>query len=143
MSEQEIIEYLSINQAFNVLTRNALDLWLKDISSGYSIVIFDLDYMKRANTEYGKEEVNRRIRESLSFRSTDIMLGQVYSGDEFAAILHPQDAYGFARRVQDNLHFLGLSATILIAEFSALESAEQELALLKDGGIRNSIIDRR
>lgn len=111
--------------------------------SGMSFVYFDLDGMKQANTQYGKAEVNRKIKSAMHFRESDIVVGQVFSGDEFVALVPIQDAYGFARRLQDSLTEHKLSATILVSNENDIVAGEDKLAKIKDSGFRAIIVDER
>lgn len=144
MTIQQQIAYLSTNKAFDVQIRQALDLYLMthDVV-GQAFIYFDLDNMKLANSTYGKIVVNEKIRAALQFRSTDTMIGQVYSGDEFVAIVPHDDAYGFARRLQNSLTDHGLSATIVITDEQNIDTGDELVSAFKDKGIKAVIIDTR
>lgn len=144
MTTEQKLQYLSVNRAFNVQVRLALDLYLAEHNThSQAFIYFDLDNMKLANSIYGKQAVNDKIRAALQFRSTDTVIGQVYSGDEFVAIVPHEDAYGFARRLQNSLTDHGLSATILITDESDLDKGDELVAAFKDKGIKAVIIDTR
>jgi GGDEF domain-containing protein len=107
------IRQLSINKSFGCLTRNAFEFLLDGMDwRNKCILYFDIDNLKTANNEYGKAGVNERIKDSISFRATDI--AQWFSGDEFVAVVSIEDVLGFARRIQKELHSRGLSATFII-----------------------------
>lgn len=144
MTPEQKVQYLSTNKAFNVQVRLALDLYLSENEvHGQAFIYFDMDNMKGLNSTFGKQTVNDMIKSALQFRSTDTLIGQVYSGDEFVAIVPHEDAYGFSRRLQNSLHNHGLSATILITDESNLDTGDQMVADIKDKGIKASIIDTR
>jgi GGDEF domain-containing protein len=136
-----------INRAFNVLTKEAFKLLLTRIPTDNSaLVVFDIDNMKGANTTLGKEEVNRRLNSAFSFRSGDTLLGQTFSGDEFAALVNTDDAYGFAVRLRNSLHKHGMSATIVIADYvneDTFSTTEHEISQLKENGMKDRIVDLR
>lgn len=132
------IRKLAINPNFGCLTRNALDIMLEDFDwRDMAIVYLDIDNLKAANDRWGKEEVNRRIRESIEFRATDF--SNYFSGDEIVAIVPVNDCLGLVQRVQRELNSRDMSATILILTNSRdIDSAEQTLSNLKYVG-KNTI----
>lgn len=141
------LEQLMFNRAFNVLTKEAFKLLLTRIpTDNCALVVFDIDNMKGANSVLGKEEVNRRLNKAFSFRSGDIILGQTFSGDEFAALVNHDDAFGFANRLRESLHKHKLSATIVIADYvneETFSTTEHEVSQLKENGMKDRIVDLR
>lgn len=138
--DPSIIARLSTNVWFGCLTRQALDLALEATDlTGKAIVYFDIDRLKAANERWGKAESSRRIREALACRAEDVILGNWFSGDEFAAIVPTTDALGFARRIQAELQAREMSATFLVWTRRDMDAAEIGLAAIKDRGIRAAI----
>lgn len=125
---------LSIDASYGILTRKAFERRAAKLVSEIGFVVFlDIDYLHRMNEEIGHEESNRRIRASLKFRSTDIILkpGKWYSGDEVAILLKgsPED---FVERLKGSFSENGLSASIAWVPFSGdllgdVESAKVEV----------------
>lgn len=118
MTNDQLIERLSISPVFGCLTRNALDIQLEILDlTDKSIVFFDIDSLKAANVAWGKELVNFKITQSLrAHRFSDLVVGQWFSGDEFVAIVPTGDSVGFAERILKALQFRQMSATFIIAE---------------------------
>lgn len=141
------IEQLMFNRSFGVLTREAFRLLITRIpTDSTALVVFDIDNMKAANTKLGKEEVNKRLALAFSFRSGDILLGQTFSGDEFAALIHGDDAEGFALRLQQALHQQGMSATIVIETYvgdSTFSTTEDMVSTMKANNQKDTILDMR
>lgn len=107
---------LARSQSYGCLTRGGLEEVLADIPlDRVAAVFWDLDGLGRANATLGKEEVNRRVAESLqAFRGSDCVTGQVFSGDEFIAFPYREDAERFALRLLEALRRVGLSATFVV-----------------------------
>ena len=141
------IELLMFNRAFGVLTKEAFNLLITRIpTDDTALVVFDIDNMKGFNSRLGKEEVNRRLAKAFSFRTNDILLGQTFSGDEFAALVNQEDAYGFAVRLRESLKSQGLSATIVIADYvneETFSTTEHEVSQLKENNMKDRIVDLR
>jgi GGDEF domain-containing protein len=141
------LDALMFNHSFGVLTKEAFQLLLKRIiTKDTALVAFDIDNLKTANTTLGKEEVNRRLHAAFSSRSADVILGQTFSGDEFAALVNNGDAYGFAVRLKGTLHKVGLSATIVIADYegeSTFITTEDKISEMKTQGNKDTILDMR
>lgn len=135
------------NRAFNVLTSQALELIISRVNvKDNALIVFDIDNMKSANTKLGKQEVNKRLTKAFSFRSADVILGQTFSGDEFAAFVNSSDAFGFATRLRDSLHKQSLSATIVILDYVGKETFEEgELMVqtMKANNQKDTILDAR
>lgn len=110
---REIIERRSIYPPFGCYTRAALDDALRDqMLDNYGIAFFDLDEMKRHNTERGKQAVNASIRYAITLREHDIAtVGLWFSGDEFVILAPASDIRGLCERIQRRFLECGMSAT--------------------------------
>lgn len=114
----ELIEKLAIDESYGCYTRQGLVLvaWPKIADEATYIIFADIDDMHGLNTEHGYAEVDRKIREALKVRSSDVMaIGRYFSGDEILWIISAGDPNGMVHRLQEALQFQGLSATFGIA----------------------------
>jgi GGDEF domain-containing protein len=66
------------------------------------IVFIDIDYMKQANTDYGYNAVNEKIRAVLEriTRKGDIVSGRWFSGDEFVFFASGSDGAAICDRIK-------------------------------------------
>lgn len=148
---QAKLAYASYSQHFGCATRQGLELALEDIDlNGRTIIFWDIDGLKAYNARYGLPESNRRIGSALKARAGDVFFGQWYSGDEFAAFVPDADAAGFARRLQDGLHAIGISATFVIGHYrpgipvlAQVDALTEHCGWLKSQDQRNCIDDLR
>jgi GGDEF domain-containing protein len=88
MNKNAIIKYLSTDRAFGILSRNALELQIKNLDSPFDAIFFDFYHLKELNMKIGYKEVNEKIREmfkTFSFRKTDL-IGRWFYGDEIVII---------------------------------------------------------
>lgn len=118
------IEKLSQDSNYGIFNRAAVDLHIVAIEKDIKNVVFlDVDYLHEFNSRFGHEEANRRIREALHIRSSDILLSsRWYSGDEIIFLISG-DPEGFINRLGDSFKSQGMSATIASSEFTGkLES---------------------
>src|SRR4051812_411795 len=95
---------LSISKSFGCLNRNGLDEAISDIDlTGFSLVYIDVDDLKLNNRKFGKPGVNTRTKEAIHMRRWyDVIIGQWFSGDEFAAFVETEKAFDFALWLQAN-----------------------------------------
>ncbi len=84
----EKIERLSVDKAFGMLTRNALEEKLNDKNKMFNCLFIDLCNMSNLNGLLGYEEVNRIIKEMFTElkESEEIIVGRWFSGDEIVII---------------------------------------------------------
>jgi diguanylate cyclase (GGDEF)-like protein len=132
-------------------------------STNVSLVLFDLDYFKRVNDNYGHlagDAVLRSVAATVGARLRAEDVFARYGGEEFAVVLRGIDATG-AQRVAERLrssiadtvvNYKGLSLQITISAGSAALSecsrptgielvglADRRLYVAKDGG-RNRVV---
>lgn len=91
MNADSKVQYLSIDPAFGILTRPALELKLSSMPDERiaRIFVLDLNDIHKLNNVIGYEAVNRTIRAVLSTiggKFPSIIIGRVFSGDEIAMI---------------------------------------------------------
>lgn len=113
------IEKLSIDPAYGIMTRAALDLEIALLSGARSIVYLDIDYLHKLNSEIGHAASDEKIRRALQIRSSDILLkARWYSGDEIIIILSG-DPEAFIHRLEEAFALEGMTATFGFADFSS------------------------
>jgi predicted signal transduction protein with EAL and GGDEF domain len=117
---------LATSVAFGCLTRNGLDEAIAGMDfSGLCLVYMDVDDLKLANERWGKSIVNQKITQALHMRNNDIIIGQRFSGDEFAAFVPQDDAYEFAMHWQSKFRAVELGVSICITPIKLGASIEQ------------------
>lgn len=129
------IEKLSIDPAYGVLYRPAIDLSIRLVEASTRYVVFlDIDYLHDLNSRIGHEEANSRIRRALSLRSSDVLLkGRLYSGDELVILLSGNPE-AFCNRLSEAFRLEGMSITCSSVEYTG--------ALLADIARAKSIVDQ-
>lgn len=119
-------ERLSISRWFGCLNRNGLDEAITGMDfGGLALVYLDVDDLKKANERWGKAQSSARIAQAIKMRSNDLVYGQWFSGDEFAAFVPIDSAYDFAMRWQANFKAADMSVTICVAPIIANASIER------------------
>lgn len=92
---QALVHRLAWNDGFGCHTRAGFEqmIWPEIVGRARWIVYFDVDGVHALNESFGSyEPVNAMIRQVLSsVRSTDVVAGQLYSGDEFLVCLCDSD----------------------------------------------------
>jgi GGDEF domain-containing protein len=133
---EAIIEKLSVDPAYGIMNRPALDLEISRIKSRAKWVVFlDIDGLHNLNnTLPGKhEEANQKIRKALSIRSEDILIqARWYSGDEIIVILSGEPV-SFMSRLKASFALEGLSFTAHYSEYTG--------ELEKDAEKAKSVVD--
>lgn len=132
---------------FGILNRQAIDLRWQQVGRRYknlSIIFLDVDRLKQANTYYGYDGANDRIRAALSqFRTDEVF--RWLRGDEIVLLVHSHDAKAVADRVSRAFREYGLSATIGVAQcrYSSLKEnvrvASDLVQSAKENGKRGMI----
>ena len=104
---------------FNVTTRAGLEFDMRYAGAQARYVVYlDIDDMRVANSQYGKEAVNGKLKRALHVRHTDVLIRALwFSGDEFVIVLKG-DGEGFMARLQTSLKNEGMSATMACVEYS-------------------------
>lgn len=137
------------NVKFGCLTRQGLEVALMYTDlTGRVCVYWDVDGMKAANDRWGKSGSNVRVKAALHVRASDMLAGQVFSGDEFAAFPLAEEALEMAQRLLEAFHQQEMSGTFVIVPLhpdgpdATLTYADEMCAATK-AGQRNRIIDYR
>lgn len=151
---EELVHSLSWNESFGCYNRTGFETlaWPEIADQARWIIFFDVDDMHRINSEFGYEKVNTIIKDSLAIRSSDVMAGQWFSGDEFIIVI--TDAPGrresnpieFCSRLAETFRSYGTSATFAIAPVVSKNLCEnvrpaQELCMLAKAGNRRGSIN--
>jgi len=81
------VERLSLDPVFNVLTRAALELKVRELNAPFNAIFIDFDDIKNMNEENGYEWVNESIAKTLSaLKGSKELCGRWFSGDEVVLI---------------------------------------------------------
>lgn len=108
---------LRLCPCFEVYTRAAIEIsWQSMLWADLAVIYADLDNLKALNSRHGHEGANTRIKSALGqVRSSEILSGRWYSGDEFVFIVPAIEANQATARIQQLFRDQGLSATFGIA----------------------------
>ena len=110
-------KHLSITPSFNVLTRAAVERkWLSTNKQNKCFIFFDIDNLHSLNAEYGYEEINSRIRLGLATLRSSELLGLVFSGDEFVAVVDKAEVNFMINRLQSEMANQGITVTCGVCE---------------------------
>jgi GGDEF domain-containing protein len=125
-----IIEKLSTDPSYGIVTRSALELELPTVSDRARFLIFlDIDGLHDLNERIGHDESNARIRRALHVRAGDVLIrGKWYSGDEIVFILPACDPEGFLSRLQEGFAAEGLSFTGAAVEYTGKLNSDVDRA---------------
>lgn len=113
---QEDIEFLSWGP-LGILTRPALDLMIRNGLDlrGKTLIGGDIDNLKLFNERMQIDVSSKLLAQAFGeVRSSDIVIGNIFSGDEFFMIVPTRDAEAMAWRLQQALHAVGSSATFVL-----------------------------
>ena len=140
------VKHLSMSPSYQVLTRGAVERkWTSINKINKSMILFDIDYLHNLNQTYGHEKMNQKIRLGLdSIRSSEL-LGLVYSGDEFVAIVSNNDVELMSQRLRDSFLEYGITLTSVILDIENndfndnYQRAVKKVSQLKAENKRNSI----
>lgn len=118
-----IIEHLSHDAAFDILTRSGLEhlCWPKIVKEASYIIFIDIDHMHELNERLGYEKVNEIIRASIHGRDVvkkerrALDIGRWFSGDEIVIIIRDGDPVKYAKSLLREMHRNGISGTFGIA----------------------------
>lgn len=116
-TEAKLFHALTHDKTYGCLNRQGLELveWPKMKANARWIIFADIDDIHKMNAELGYHEVDRKIRNALKVRSTDLMAtGRWYSGDEIVWVISRGDPEGLAKRLKAALQKQGLSATFAV-----------------------------
>lgn len=148
--KDSIIENLSIDPSYGILTRPAMHLEIKKVATQAKYLIFtDIDdlFVVNALLPRKTEEANEKIFRALHLRSEDVLLsGRWYSGDELVIILSGNpDAV--CNRLKEAFEREQLSITCAWVEYTGnfaedVLAAKSKVDALKPGTIEEKIIKR-
>jgi GGDEF domain-containing protein len=123
------IHVLSMDPAFGIYTRQALEFLADHQPRGERLVIFlDFDRIHELNEEIGYEEVNKRIKYMLRLpmRSGDLV-GRWFSGDEIVMVLDTTKAgNAIQRRLREAADEVGMTFTAAMGLWHAGEEPLKE-----------------
>lgn len=98
MNIENKIRKLSTDTIFNILTRPALELKIRNKRKPFSCIFIDIDDLKKLNNEFGYERVNNAIRYIFTrFNKIKkeighgIVIGRWFSGDEILILCKQED----------------------------------------------------
>jgi GGDEF domain-containing protein len=117
---QALIKVLSVDPAFGVMTRPAIENELRQAGQVARYIVYgDIDQMKQVNDKYTHDGANARIKAALKIRSEDLLLkARWFSGDELVFFLVGNDPDGFCNRLRRAFEAEGLSITTTYKIFS-------------------------
>jgi GGDEF domain-containing protein len=137
----QLVDTLARDQTYGCYSRQGLELviWPKIAAKAKHIIFADIDDMHALNDTHGYAAVDRKIRQALKVRSSDVAaIGRWYSGDEIVWIISDGDPEGMVKRLSAGLEKQGLSATFAIAPVTSrnlsvnvTKAAEQVQAMKK------------
>ena len=122
-----MVETLAHDQTYGCYSRQGLELvaWPKIKATAKHIIFADIDDMHALNDTHGYAEVDRKIRNALKVRSTDVAaIGRWYSGDEIVWIISDGDPQGMVKRLSTGLERQGLTATFAVAPVTSKKLSE-------------------
>lgn len=104
-----VIDSLSVNPNFGCLTRKALEIEFerrKAVRPNRAIIGIDVAGMGKANIREGEAWVNKQIQSALDWikkhtRCTDLLIGQLNSGDEFIFICPLDNVEGIVGKIKE------------------------------------------
>lgn len=140
------VKHLSMSPSYQVLTRGAVERrWITIDKTDKSMILFDIDHLHNQNQKNGHEEMNRRIRLGLSSIRSSELLGLVYSGDEFVAVVSSADVELMSQRLRDSFYEHGITLTTIIFTIETndfndnYQRAVKKVSELKSENKRDSI----
>ena len=119
---QRVIE-LSTDANYGITVREAIPHELRDLqdsgkSSPRYVLYMDVDDCHGANTKYGYDMVNKKIRRAIHVRHADVLLrGRWFSGDELVVIVQG-DPEGVTERLRSAFAHENLSITCAYSVFT-------------------------
>lgn len=144
-----LLDALAHDQMYGCYSRQGLELvvWPRIWMRAKWIIFADIDGMHELNSAHGYDEVDRRIRNALKVRSTDLAAtGRWFSGDEIVWVISEGDPYGLAKRLVASLKKQGLTATFAITAVVSeklsvnVNKAAAKVQAAKKNGARGSVV---
>jgi len=117
MNKNDLLDALAHDPSYGCYSRQGLELvaWPRIAKSARWIIFADIDGMHELNAAHGYTDVDRRIRQALKVRSTDIVAtGRWFSGDELVWVISNGDPEGMVKRMVAGLAKQGLTATFAV-----------------------------
>ena len=145
-----LLDALAHDSTYGCYSRQGLELvmWPQIRRKARYVVFADIDGMHELNEAHGYDEVDRRIRNALKVRSSDLAAtGRWYSGDEIVWIISEGDPYGLAKRLVKSLEKQGLTATFSVAAVVSeklsvnVNKAAVKVQAAKKNGQRGSVLE--
>lgn len=132
-----IIDNLSVNPNFGCLTRKALELEFerrKAVRPNRAIIGIDVAGMGKANLREGEAWVNKQIQCALDWikkhtRVTDLLIGQLNSGDEFIFICPLDNVEGLVSKIKEIFNIYHLNPGDGEAIYIAWKEYDEDLPL--------------
>jgi hypothetical protein len=111
---------LSISPAFKVLTRAAVERkWQNINKQGKCFLFFDIDNLHNHNANHGYDEVNRRVSLGLATLRSSELLGLVFSGDEFVAVINKSEVNLMLKRLRSDMCKQGITVTCCVVDITS------------------------
>lgn len=146
---EALLHVAHTDPVWGVLTRTGMEYHMHQLQPGYDLLYVDIDNMHDANTAYGHEGTDRRVRQalaSLQMRRGDFMLsGRWLCGDELIFLLPGGTGSGAAGRLLAAFQAAGLGATIAVVPGAvnyraAIDSAQHTVEESKRNGSRGRVL---
>jgi GGDEF domain-containing protein len=113
---------LSISPSFGVLIRAAVERkWESIDKQDKYFLFFDIDNLHELNATYGYDEVNKRVSLGLATLRSSELLGLVFSGDEFVAVINKKEVEFLLQRLRLDMLRQGITVTCGIVEVDSDE----------------------
>jgi GGDEF domain-containing protein len=117
---------------FNILSRTGVEEnWEhRKHEENIAIAVIDIDDMKYANTNYGYDEVNERIKKSFSVvrESNLLTVGRLFNGDEMIIIAPQHEILHPCKRLLQAFKDNGMSVTIVITPYRGQDTLKEATA---------------
>lgn len=117
-----LLQVMATDQTYGCFSRQGLELvaWPEIADRARFVIFADIDGMHDLNTKHGYAVVDKRIRNALEVRSTDLAAtGRWFSGDEIVWVISRGDPNGMVDRLKATFAKQGLSATFAISKVTS------------------------
>jgi GGDEF domain-containing protein len=134
MDKDEEIEFLSVDKAFSILTRNALELKMEcHLGEEADVAFIDFNNVHNMNLNYGYRTVNgvfTTIFKTFHFRKNDIV-GRWFSGDEIVIAVYEKNVINnIIKRFKEHCQKYNVSFKHII--FYGVTSKEQLMGKIEE-----------
>ncbi len=89
MNNEMTLHYLSHDRAFGMMTRNAFEIFLSQLSRDFCLYVMDLNDIHKLNAKHGYLTVNEKVRRAVAGAQIyvdGLQFGRVFSGDEISIV---------------------------------------------------------